>query len=444
MEDFKDPKQINSMYKLRKEVEKFLVIEDDYIIPIITANIIGNRLNSDPFWLLLVGASSSGKTEFLNMTFGLDFVHPVSDLTTNSFASGMIRNDAETSLLHTINNGIMVLKDFTSILSKDHKTRDTLMGQFREVFDGKYDKKTGTGQNISWSGKVGVIAGVTEVIYRYLEVLSAMGDRFIMYNMKQPDRIKATEKAFENSNKVKEYRQHIQDCFTEFSTMILDFIDDNEEILDRAVDLDPKVKKEIMDVADFATRARSAVMTDFKSGLVDFVPAPEMPMRMAQQLQVVASSFIIIQMAEELAISPTKKVADLDMQLKEWHRKILIKIPFDSIPRTRRDVLIPLAKYKGGVTTAGLATYMDLPTESVKKYLTQVNALGLCTRVKSSGPYGDEWKLKEKYRKILIGLEDIKVVDGVLDNDDEDDEDEYQLDEMFDDDQATTGNELDI
>ena len=48
----------------------------------------------------------------------------------------------------------------------------------------------------------------------------------------------------------------------------------------------------------------------------------------------------------------------------------------------------PLAKYKGGISTAGLATVLGLQTAAIRKYLEQLNALGVCSRIKEGGTQG--------------------------------------------------------
>lgn len=368
----------------------------------------------------LVAPPSSGKTEMIDAISGLDFVFPISDLTVNTFASGQKKLGKETSLLMKMTNGVMAFKDFTSVLSKNKDAKKEIMGQLREIFDGQYVKRTGTGDDIVWKGKVGTIAGCTEVIYRHLEEMSAMGDRFVMYNIDQPDRLQMARRSLENADKIGEKREHLKQCFKHFILQVIEQIQTGTGV----VELDEKMKEEILNVADFATRVRSAVLTDFKSGLVDFVPKAEMPTRMTTQLHTLAASFLIINKT-----NPRLQKDHLTNkgQLTNDEKRLLFKVAFDSIPRTRRDALIPLAKYKEGISTAGLATYLNLPTPSVGKYLAQINALGICTRLKKGGKQGDMWKLKDEYRQIMLDLEDIQVEEGSLLADNISDEDAYDL-----------------
>lgn len=404
-EKFLKPDEIVSIELLEKEVEKVFLLKDKGLVRMVVATIIANRMPLDPVWLLLIAPPSSGKTEMIASISGLDFVFPISDLTVNTFASGQKKMGKETSLLLKINNGIMAFKDFTSVLSKNKDAKKEIMGQLREIFDGEYVKRTGTGDDITWRGKVGAIAGCTEIIYRHIEEMSAMGDRFIMYSIEQPDRKEVSRRALANQNEMQEKREHIKACFTFFINHVISKLDTDEFILNA------EVQEQLLDVADFATRVRSAVLTDFKSGLVDFVPKAEMPMRVAGQLYTLGAAFIAINRASPHIRPNSPAHAG---QLTKQEERLLFKTAFDSIPRTRRDAIIPLVKYKQGISTAGLATYLDLPTPSVGKYLAQVNALGICTRIKKGGSQGDTWKIKEEYRQIMLQIEDIEVVDKIL------------------------------
>jgi hypothetical protein len=405
IEKFLKPEEINTIELLEKEVEKVLLLKDMGVVKMVVATIIANRMFLDPVWLLLVAPPSGGKTELIMAISGLEFVFGISDLTVNTFASGQKKVGKETSLLLKINNGIMAFKDFTSILSKNREARGEIMKQLREIYDGEYIKRTGTGDDVTWRGKVGAIAGCTEIIYRYLEELSAMGDRFIMYNIEQPDRVEMSRRVLENADDMGEKRDHLKKCFTYFINQIISRLDEEE------ITIEESMKEELLEVADFATRARSAVLTDFKSGMVDFVPSPEMPARMTAQLYTLASAFVAINKTNP-HLHPNHEANK--GRLTDQEKKLLFKTAFDSIPKTRRNAIYPLAQYTGGVSTAGLATYLELPSESVRKYLAQVNALGICTRKKEGGKQGDMWMMKPKYREIMLKIEDLKTYDGSL------------------------------
>lgn len=417
--DFKiAPEEIKTVAKLEEAIKEHFLIVDDGLIRVMCASVIANRIMSlDPVWLMIVAGSGGGKSEMLRCLNKLDFIHPISDLTVNTFASGQKRVGKETSLLLKINNGIMSFKDFTSILSKGGEAKIEIMKQLREIYDGEYVKQTGTGDSIKWKGKIGAIAGVTEAIYGQLRDMSKMGDRFIMYSMKQPDRMEGARKSFDNTRNIAEIREYMGDCFKHYIQHILKNIDEDE------IEVSDSMRDDLLIVADFATRLRSAVETDFKTGIVEFVPALEMPMRVTAQLRNIG-----------LGLKAMKQIdtGDKSIELDDVDKKILYKTAFDSIPRNRRDVLYPMAMYKQGVTSKGLAMKLELPTPSVTKQLSYLNALGVCSRKAGGGKMGDEWHIKEEFRNVLVNLKQVEVIDKKLVSDEEDETEENLIDQAFD------------
>lgn len=404
--------EITTIEQLEDEVSKVFLIVDRGVIRVLVAAVIANKLKLDAVWLMLVAPSSGGKSELISALNGLKFIHPISDVTMNTFASGFKgKPGEETSLLWKANYGIFTFKDFTSILSKNKEAKKEIMGQLREIYDGSYDKKTGNGRDIAWKGKIGAIAGATEMIYESMQDMSAMGDRFIMYSIEQPDRREVSRRVLANTTDMGEKRQHIQDCFTSYITYILEHVDAT------APQLSEKTREELLDVADFATAARSAVMTNFKTGAVDFVPTKEMPMRVTSQLYNIAAAFLVMNKAR-----PDYKMRkkEDDDNLSSDYTEILYKVAMDSIPVKRRKALQALATYQSGVSSGGLAALLNYPTETVKQWLYALNGLGIATRVK--GRKNDEWVLKDEYRKTMIRFDKIQIVPGFLDAESEQEE----------------------
>lgn len=412
--------KIRSISELQAEFDKVFLMGDKGVIPLLCAVMIANQMDNDPVWLLLLSPPSGGKTELIEslelITLrGQPLTFPISDLTVNTFASGQKKLGKETSLLHKMAPGsIMTFKDFTSMISKNRDAQQEIMGQLREVYDQHYVKRTGTGDDVIWKGKVGAIAGCTQVIYESNEQFAVMGDRFIMYNMLQPDRMEVLERVINTMSdkdvKFKEKKIHLRKCMKSFVEFHFDNIETTE------LKLDENAKKDILEVVNFVTLVASGVMVDKKKGTVEFVPSHTMPMRMAKQILSIAQAFVLMNKNTPgvLENSPAYKGGLTVEQIQ-----ILYKIAFDTIPIKRRMALQKLAKYTLGVTTGGLATSLDYQTQVVGQWLAQLNALGICRREKSGK--GDKWTLNEKYRNIMVKFEHIIVVEGELGGDDSDD-----------------------
>lgn len=386
---------ITTIEQLEAEVDKVLYLEDRGVVRVLCAAVIANRLPLDPVWLFLVSGSSTGKSELINFFGGLPFIYPISDITPNTFLSGKAKGEGdEPSLLYLMKNGIMSFKDFTTILSKKREAKGEILAQLREIFDGEYIKRTGTGKDLTWRGKVGAIAGATDAIYRHLDEFSAMGNRFVMYNMQQLDREgrhKASERVFDNMPHMTEYRSHLRKCFKEYVEHVI------SKASGKPAPMTKEFRREAIDIADFATMARTAVYTDYRTGRIEGAADPEGPMRVVAQQHGFMSAFVAMQ-----------------GELTDFDHRIIYKVAWDSIPNVRRTALLLLAQYKDGTTTKAYGQHIGIPSDSAKKFLEQLAVLKLIDRKKGRPTLGDLWQIKEEYRDIINKLHGVEVKEGEL------------------------------
>src|SRR3990167_6574492 len=342
-------------------------------------------------------------SEFINMLSKCKDVHPLSTLTSRTLVSGQHRAGVDTSLLHKIGKtGILTFKDFTSLLSENKDDRAAIMGQLREVWDGKYSKAFGTGETVNWEGKITVIAGATYNIHSLRRDYAAMGERFLFYNLIQPDGKEAARKTIHN--------QHEGNMFTkreELADMMHEYIDGTIIIPEKLPPLTAELEEEILDLAEMATRPRSETERNWRSPHQEIteVHPPEVPTRFSGALMVMAMALMIINQNEtgEYTLLPGDK-------------KILYKLALDSVTRSKSKAMQELAKYDM-IETSGLATKINMPTNTVRRWLEDLTALEIAEREKGSGPKGDKWKIKPKYRVIMEKFAEIKFEGGELTGD---------------------------
>ncbi len=383
-----------------------LLLKDRHYVRLLAATVIANQLDGPPVWLLFVAPPSGGKTAVLLTLDGLEFLPGkqvsffISDLTENTFASGFKTGGGNASLLSKVPyGGLLVFKDFTSILTKRREARDAIMGQMREIFDRKFDKSTGNNMDTAWTGKLGAIAGVTTAVHEYMSEMSVMGDRFIMYSVIQPDRRKLLEFMMEaklDGNSQEKKLAVAKGVMHSYLKHVIKYAKNAK------LNMNAEDREHLMDVADFATKVRSGVIVDERRGHVQFVPEPEMPTRLIEQLLSIGT-----------VLSLMREVDGGDATLTEDDMKILYKIAFDSIPVKRRWALRELATYSQGTTTSGLATKIGYETEVVKEWLAQLNALGICRRMKGGGS-ADTWLLNQEYVDIMVTFEGVETKDDIL------------------------------
>lgn len=406
--------EVRSLAKLQEIFDEQMLWADRNVLRLLTATVIGNQMVGDPIWLVIVSASSGGKTELLSSLDTLridnkDTIFQIADITQNAFLSGAKRAGVETSLLHrTRPGGLLIFKDFTTLLSKRWEDRSIIFGQLRQIYDGDFNKPVGTGDDLHWTGKVGSIAASTEAVHKHMEEMAAMGHRFVFYSMMQPDRKKVLQLMLDkkeagiDNKSLRDKRAAAMKSYIEWIV---------PRVREMKLNLSREMQDNLIKVADFCTIARSAVDVDKYKNLVNFVPAVDMPMRMFEQLLMLAQTFEAIERVEKADIpkGPNESyIRDADMEL-------LYKIAFDSIPLTRRIALKYLSVYEeNGVSTAGLATETGYPTEVVKGWLAELNALRICDRIKSSGPQGDTWKIRKEYAEVMLKFQHLKRRDGML------------------------------
>src|SRR5262249_30128451 len=140
------------------------------------------KLLGDPAWLLIISGPGNAKTETVQATSGLG-AHIVSTIASEgALLSATSRRDrsktATGGLLRKIGDrGLLIIKDFTSILSTDHNTRTSVLAALREIHDGHWVRNVGTdgGRTLTWTGRLVVIGACTTAWDQAHAVVAAMG-----------------------------------------------------------------------------------------------------------------------------------------------------------------------------------------------------------------------------------------------------------------------------
>lgn len=386
--------------QLKQTVNKHMMLENPGVVKLLAATVIANRLPTTSVWLFIVSNSSGGKSMLLDALSDVEGIFKQSDMTANTFASGMKgAGGASVGLLDNMVGDfpIMVISDFTTYLSKASEQNDAIMAQFRLIYDGEYSKRYGTGVVRDWTGRMGLIAGVTQIVYILNAKYSAMGERFMMYLMDQPDREEVTMKALEvvDPDAVK---QELRVAFKEYI--------DSVDIPETLPDPDLSTKKALVQLADLASRARSGVTRNERSREHEIMvkPSPEMPMRMAKQLMNLARAMMIL---------------NGDGTLTSEDQQTIYKIALDSISEQRKGAMIQLTQH-ARMSTEMIASKMQLARESVEPPLEELRALEVVNRIKpAGGGNGWEWELIPKYRELMSKFEHIKMTNEVLIGDSE-------------------------
>jgi hypothetical protein len=216
-----EPRPIDDVLKTFR---RWLHLPDPSPVYVTCAAVAANRVESfDPSWLILVGAAGSGKTEALSATSRLDGVHVVATLTEAALLSGTPRKDtaagASGGLLREIgDSGIIVLKDFGSILSMHRDARSQVLGALREIFDGSWERQLGVdgGRHLAWQGKLGLLAGCVPTLDQHHAVMSQLGDRFVLYRMAVEDADEHAQRSLSHLGGVRKMRAELRESVQSF------------------------------------------------------------------------------------------------------------------------------------------------------------------------------------------------------------------------------------
>lgn len=322
-------------------------------------------LANDPVWLFVVGTSGSGKTSIIcNALSWLPATMVVSDVSPTSFISGRAAKEGGSSLLHqlpkipsktTLKNeirtqGMLVFKDFTSILARKYETKQEIIAVMREIYDGKYAPKKGT-KTIDWSGKVSVVAAVTSAIEDASEIKKNLGERFVQVRWPREDGVATAEKAADQID-------HPQ-ILNKFKTLINLFVDPST----LPVTINPPSNDRFSHLAELVATLRSTPIRAKYSGQIIDVPEPEAPTRIMQAMKQIATGH-----------------AKLFRRETPNERDIILgrRVGFDTIPLNRLKIINSIGS---GSTHSEIVKGSGLPGSSVSYQCEELVAMKILMMV---------------------------------------------------------------
>jgi hypothetical protein len=270
-----------SLNDLKEVVQKHLLLDDYKIVDVICATFLANVFPADPLWLLIIGPSSTAKTELLNSIEGMPQAFFISDLTKSTLISGK----PKASLLPHLNGKIIVMKDFTTVLSKKPDDLKVILSHLREICDGKLSKGFGTGdfedkknRLFEWKGHVGFIGACTAVYDRHYGVIGQMGERWLLYRTKNKDNMNTGIQALCGFGCENKMRAELKAAFTKFLVQFK-----------KAKPIIPKqppkdLAQKIVSLATFCGHGRCPVNRERYTKEITYLPDPEGTPRLSKQL----------------------------------------------------------------------------------------------------------------------------------------------------------------
>lgn len=345
--------------------------DDD--LPIAALAAVGaNLIPGDPLWLLFVGSPSSGKTEVVNPFADLGYVHPVATLTEAALLSGTPKkeqaNGAKGGLLRQLGDfGVILVKDFSGVLSMNRDARAQVLSALREVYDGSWTRLVGSegGRQLHWNGKAGLVGAVTPSIDRHHAVMGALGERFVLYRVHVVDPHAQATRRLANRGRERQMRAELARAVDTVLAQV------NADAPPRV--LDAAEVTQLVDLAAYAVQARTAVERDGYSGDVLVMPSLEAPGRLVGALGALLSG------AEAVG-------ADI---ATAW--RIVTKAAWDCVPELRRVLLHRLHDHPDA-RLSELVAATGIPRKTAERAVDDLVLLGLVERHKEGDHDTAAWR----------------------------------------------------
>jgi hypothetical protein len=287
----------------------------------------------DPAWLFVVAPPGSGKTTMAIMgAAGLPEVQSLGSFTPSTFLSGFYSR-REPGLLEklgpttekagthtTAGNAILLVKDFTTVLSMRRETRAEILSQLREIHDGEFRKDFGTGETKVWRGRITILAAVTPVIDRHYSIFTVLGERFLQLRWHRPDSLEAGRTAIQQQGKEGAIRNELRSAI--------------KKLFDRSTTspptMTPKAELRMANLAEVIAIARTHVFrSSYGNREIEYVPEPEANTRISKALAAIAKGIA--------ALNQRTSVSEQDLQ-------DAFRLGIDCIPENRRRLILAFAR----------------------------------------------------------------------------------------------------
>lgn len=263
-----------------KTFTKWLTMGSTECLDVMFGSVFANRLDGDPLWLFLVAPPGGMKTEILLTLSGGPGIVETTSLTPHALVSGANFGGGDPSLVPKLDGKLLVIKDFTPILSMNSLAREEILSVLRDVYDGKTQKWFGNGIIRNYESKFGIIAGVTPAIEQSGSSATVLGERFIRYRMSDSGRITGGRdkimKALSNLRNNTDMRDELREC----GNRVIDW--DTTSI--PYPEVSHSTMKKIAGLAQWVGTLRGVVSRERYTGQLNFKPMAEIGTRLAKQM----------------------------------------------------------------------------------------------------------------------------------------------------------------
>jgi hypothetical protein len=324
------------------------------------------ELTGDPPWVMNVAGSGCAKTETVTplREAGARLVSMLSSEAALLSATPAKKRAKEATggLLRELgDHGLLVIKDFTSVLSMHRDSRAKLISALREIHDGHWTRDVGTdgGLKLSWAGRLVIVAACTTAWDAHREVVASMGDRFVVVRQRV-ERSAAGKQAIRNVGAEGKMRNELGKVVRAVLKAPLS-----------AAGLVVADTDGLLELADLVTRCRTPVERDYH-GNPAWAHDLEAPTRFAKQLIGLARGGLSLGMTQDQAMTVATRAAA------------------DSLPPQYLAVLTDVAEH-AMTYTAEVAGRLRLPWRTTDRALQELQLLRCLRCEEDTRAGGGKW-----------------------------------------------------
>lgn len=352
---------ILNLDQLRARLTRWLSIpdEDTELIDFCLSVYKSHEIPGDPLWGILIDASGGGKTELLRAFRKRPDAFFLSKLTENSLVSGYRDPNKPTdpSLLLQLKEKVLVIKDLAPLLSMRRESRNAIIADLRDAYDGFTDQGRGNIGKVSYEARFTLLAASTLAIERGDTVDQELGERFIKFRARGNRNAEKVRKAVSNIGVDGSMRQDVEESVSRFLAC-----------LPRAetAAIPEALLESLVDLADFTATARSSVARD-RNGVIEYLPRPEVGTRLGKELGKLLLALAIIRgktTPDSADLATTRRVAE------------------DCLPPNRLAVIRAL-RGRGPLRMTDVESATGLPHTTVARTLEDLRVLGLASRTEN-------------------------------------------------------------
>ena len=381
-EDILDGRRVkyDMVYKV---YENWLHLKNTDVLDVLYGAVIANRMEGDPVWLFLVAPPGGTKTELIMSLADAPKMFSMSTLTSNTLISGFGGTGVDPSYIPRFNNKVVIVKDFTVILSMNQTSREEIFSILRDAYDGECAKPFGNNIYRFYQSKFGLIAGVTPIIEQFAAMHASVGERFLRYIIPMDVSLKGSRKYLEKAMGNITLKGKMKDQLRKIAVDVLSF---NYVI---TPEVPSEIANKIMMLAQFISTVRGTVTRDRYSKDVTHKPFWELPTRVA---------IVITKLALGIGQFKNKN------RITKTEYNIIKEVAKSSIPHNLESVIRCLQKEgEDKVYTSGeIAEMIRMPRVTCGRILEDLHMLDVLKRIevgKRSGKF--RWKFTDDILEIL-------------------------------------------